>query len=87
MENSRQIVHLEAPRGAALMSEETGLQEELPSECPYPSDHHNDDPFATCSVSITYSYEGPAEKIDHLHNDVHSMTKPSPKVHPYGDNR
>ncbi len=85
MENSREIVHAETQHEAALMSEETGLLEELPYGCPSPSDHHNDDPFATCTVSITYSYEGPAEKIDHLHNDVHLMTKPSPKVHLYGD--
>ncbi len=113
------------------MKEETGLLEELPYECPSPSDHHSDDQFATCSVSITYSYEGtaiidpskknnfpptatgegspvetefqvtptssivppnrcmnvlgPAEKSDHLQNYVHPTSKPSPKVHPYGD--
>ncbi len=46
-----------------------GLLEELPYEFPFPPDHHSDDQFATCSVSITYSYEGPAEKSDcHLVN-------------------
>ncbi len=81
MENPRAIVHAETQHEAALMTDEMGLLEELPS----PSDHHNDDLFATCSVSITYSYDGPAEKSDHLQNDVHPTTKPSPKVHPYGD--
>ncbi len=85
MENPRAIVHPETQHEAALMTEETGLLEDLPYEFPPPSDHHSDNQFATCSVSITYSYEGPAEKSDHLQNDVHPTTKPSPKVHPYGD--
>ncbi len=119
MENPRAIVHAETQHEMALMTEETGLLEELPYECPSPSDHHSDGHFATCSVSITYSYEstaiivpptatgegspaetefqvtpttsivppnrcmnvlGPAEKSDHLQNDVHPTTKPS-----YGD--
>ncbi len=60
MENLRAIVHAETQHEAALITEKTGLLEELPNECPSPSDHHSDDQFATCSVSITYSYEGTA---------------------------
>ncbi len=124
-------MHAETQHEVALMTEETGLLEELPYECPSPSDHHSDAQLATCSVPITYSYEGtaiidpskknnfpltatgegspvetefqvtptssivppkrcmnvlaPAEKNNHLQTDVHPTTKPSPKVHPYGD--
>ncbi len=85
MENPRALVYAEFQHKVALVTKETGMLEELSYECSSPSDHHSDAQFATCSVSITYSYEGSAEKIDHLHNDVHPMTKPSPKVHPYGD--
>ncbi len=60
MENTRAIVHAATQHEAALMTEETGLLEELPYECPSPSDHHSDAQFATCSVSITYPYEGTA---------------------------
>ncbi len=60
MENPRTIVHAETQHEAALMVEETGLLEELPYECPSPFDHHSDDQFATCLVSIKYSYEGTA---------------------------
>ncbi len=60
MENSRAIVHAETQHEAALMTEETGLLEELPYECPSPSGQHSDTQFATCSVSITYFYEGTA---------------------------
>ncbi len=130
MENPREIVHAETQHEMALMTEETGLLEELPYECPSPCGHPSDAQFATCSVSITYSYGGtaiidpskknnfpptatgegspvetefqvtptssivlpnrcmnvlgPAEKSDHLQNDVHPTTS-SPKVHKYGD--
>ncbi len=60
MESPREIAHAETQHEMALMTEETGLLEELPYECPSPSDHHSDAQFATCSVSITYSYEGTA---------------------------
>ncbi len=60
MENPRAIVHTGTQHKVALMTEEMGLLEELPYECPTSSDHHNEDQFATCSVYITYSYEGTA---------------------------
>ncbi len=60
MENPRAIVHAETQYKVALMTKETGLLEELPYECPSPSDHHSDDQFATCSSSITYAYEATA---------------------------
>ncbi len=112
MEKPRAIVYAETQHETALMMEETGLLEKLSYGCPSPSDHHSDGQFATCSVSITYSYEstaiidpskkkddfpptvppdrcmnvlGPAEKSDRLQKDVHPITKPFPKVHPYGD--
>ncbi len=49
MENPRAIVHAETQHEVALMTEETGLLEELPYECPSPCDHHSDDQLATCS--------------------------------------
>ncbi len=134
MENPWAIVHAVTQHEVALMMVETGLQEELPYECPSPSDHHSDDQFTTCSASITHSYEstaiidpskkkddlpstaieegspgietegeftspspsivppnrstdvlGPVEKSESLLKDNHPTTKPSPKVHPYGD--
>ncbi len=60
MENPRAIVHAETEHEVALMAGETGLLEELPYECLSASDHHRDDQFATCSVSVTCSYEGTA---------------------------
>ncbi len=60
MKKPREIVHAEIQHEMALMTEETGLLEELPHECPSPSDHHSGAQFATCSVSTTYSYEGTA---------------------------
>ncbi len=60
MENPQAIVHAEIQHEASLVTEDTALLEELPYECPSPSDHHSDAQFATCFVSITYSYEGTA---------------------------
>ncbi len=60
MENPPAIVYAETQHEVALMTEETGVLEELPYECLSPSAPYNDDEFATCSVSDTYSDEGAA---------------------------
>ncbi len=58
MEKPRVFVHAETPHKVPLVTEDTGLLEEPPYECLPPSEHQCDDPFATCSVTVTYSYEG-----------------------------
>ncbi len=57
MAHPRTLVYAEAQEEAARMIEETGLLENQPYECLSPSDCQWDDQFATCSVSVTYSYE------------------------------
>ncbi len=101
MENPRAIVHAVTQLEVALMMEETGLLEELPYECPSPSDHNSDDQFTTCSVSITYSYEGtaiidPSKKKDDFPPTATEegspvvetegqVTQPSPSIVPLTD--
>ncbi len=53
-------MHAETQNEVALMAGQTGLLEELPYEFLSPSDHHSNDHFATCSVSVACSYEGTA---------------------------
>ncbi len=57
MENPRALVHAETQHE---VTEETGLLEVPPYECLSPSEHQCDEKFATCSASITFSYEGTA---------------------------
>ncbi len=57
VEKRRALVHAETHHEVALVTEETGLLEKQPYECLSPSTHQCDDQVATCSVSVTYSYE------------------------------
>ncbi len=51
------LVYAEAREESTRVMEETGPIENQPYECLSPSEHQWDDQFATCSISVTYSYE------------------------------
>ncbi len=53
----RAHVYAEAQYEATRMKEETWLLEIQPYECLSPSEYQWGDQFATCTVSVTYSYE------------------------------
>ncbi len=57
LSHPRALVYAEAREEAARVIEKTGLLEDQPYECRFPSAHQWDDQFVTCTVSLTYSYE------------------------------
>ncbi len=57
VEKPRALLHVETQHEVALVAEETGLLEEPLYDCLSPSVRTCGDQFATCSVSVTYSYE------------------------------
>ncbi len=57
VEKPRALLHAKAQHEVALVAEETGLLEEPAYDCLSPWVHPCGDQFATCSVSVTYSYE------------------------------
>ncbi len=64
VQRTRALVHVETQHEVALVANKTGLLHEPPYKCLSPSFHQCGDQFATCSVSVTYYYEGGLASVD-----------------------